>query len=113
MATKKNKSSKKSKTISRKSKTISKKSKTQRGGKTSVNNPTIKYTKGTASTKPLSCTKCDGIKFSVRTLTMGTKVKALVDWSVLDNRYKVFTCTGCGFVQVYSNNITCDGKSCD
>jgi predicted nucleic-acid-binding Zn-ribbon protein len=112
MATKKNKSIKKS-NKSKKSKTVSRKSKIQKGGKTLVNNPTIKYTKGTANPKPLTCTKCDGKQFNVRTLTLGTKTKAFFNWGVFDNRFKVFTCTACAFVQMYSNNITCDGKACD
>jgi len=29
------------------------------------------------------------------------------------NRFKVFTCNTCGFAQLYSNNITCNGKQCD
>jgi predicted nucleic-acid-binding Zn-ribbon protein len=106
MATKKNKSIKKSKTASRKSKT-------QKGGDTSINNPLIKYKKGNVSAKALICTKCTGTFFVVKTMTLGTKTKAFFKLGILDNRFKVFTCRGCGFVQMYSNNITCNGKSCD
>lgn len=89
------------------------KGKTQKGGRTVVNRPSIKYTKGSAPSKKLDCMKCNGSSFIVKTLTMGTKAKAFFDIEILDNRYKVFTCNTCGFVQMYSNEITCSGKKCD
>ena len=113
MVTKKNKSIKNSKTSSRKSKASSRKSKIQKGGDTMVNKPSIKYTKGNASAKALTCTKCTGTMFVAKTMTLGTKTKAFFKAGFFDNRFKVFTCRSCGFVQMYSNNITCDGKSCD
>ena len=109
MATKKNKSLKKSKN----SKKNFRKSKIQKGGDTGVNNPEIKYTKGNASAKKLICDKCTGTTFVAKTMTLGTKTKAFFKFGILDNRFKVFTCRSCGFVQMYSNNITCDGRSCD
>jgi predicted nucleic-acid-binding Zn-ribbon protein len=106
MVTKKNKSIKKSKTASRKSKT-------QKGGRSSIRSPSIKYKKGNSESKKLDCTKCNGSSFIVKTLTMGTKTKAYLKLGILDNRFKVFTCTNCGFVQLYSNEIKCGGKECD
>jgi len=44
---------------------------------------------------------------------MGKKIKGLVGLEVADNKFKVFTCKDCGFVQVYSNSITCNDKECD
>jgi predicted nucleic-acid-binding Zn-ribbon protein len=111
MATKncKNKSIKKSK----KSKTSSRKPKTQKGGNTKLNNPLIKYRKGNASAKALTCTNCNSTMFVAKTMTLGTKLKALIKAEFFDNRYQVFTCRSCGFVQMYSNEITCDDKQCD
>ncbi len=115
MATKKNKSIKKLKKSkkSKKSKKNLRKYKTQKGGTTNITNPDIKYTKGNASSKKLNCIKCDGIEFVVRTLTMGTRFKSFFSAELFDNRFKVFTCKSCGFVQIYSNNIKCDDKKCD
>jgi len=100
------------KTKSANSKPITK-SKTQKGGRTVVNRPSIKYEKGQSASKKLDCMKCNNSSFIVKTLTMGTKTKAIFSAAVLDNRFKVFTCTNCGFVQIYSNEITCSGKKCD
>ena len=91
----------------------SRKGKTQKGGRSEISNPSIKYNKGSSSAIQLKCTKCNNNSFVVKTMTLGTKLKALVKFTVLDNRFKVFTCKNCGFVQMYSNEITCDGKSCD
>lgn len=99
MPTKKNKSSHKSKT--------------QKGGKTLVSKPSIRYKKGRSESTKLNCVKCSNDNFVVRTLTMGTKTKAFLDADFFDNRFKVFTCKTCGFVQLYSNDITCSGKSCN
>ena len=85
----------------------------QKGGRTEIINPSVKYTKGNAPSKKLTCTKCDNTSFIIKTLTMGTKTKAFLDWEILDNRFKVFTCKNCGFVQIYSNSIKCGGKDCD
>ena len=85
-----------------------------RGGRTEIVSPEIVYTKG-SNTNPikLMCTKCNGIKFIVKTLTMGTKTKSFFNMEILDNRFKVFQCAGCGFAQMFSNEITCNGKDCD
>jgi predicted nucleic-acid-binding Zn-ribbon protein len=108
---------KKTKSINKNNKSkLSKKSKTntiQKGGRTEITNPSVKYTKGNAPSKKLTCTKCDNTSFIVKTLTMGTKTKAFLDWEILDNRFKVFTCKSCGFVQIYSNSIKCGGRDCD
>ena len=89
------------------------KNKTQKGGRTGIRSPSIKYTKGQAPSKKLECMKCNGSTFIVKTLTMGTKTKAFFKAGLLDNRFKVFTCDNCGFAQIYSNEITCGGKKCD
>ena len=89
------------------------KNKTQKGGRTGIRSPSIKYTKGQAPSKKLDCMKCHGSTFIVKTLTMGTKTKAYFKLGILDNRFKVFTCDNCGFAQIYSNEITCGGKKCD
>lgn len=83
------------------------------GGRRVISSPKIKYEKGTSPGHTLSCTKCQGGNFIVKTMNLGTKIKTLFGLSILDNRFKVFTCTGCGFVQMYSNNITCNDKQCD
>jgi predicted nucleic-acid-binding Zn-ribbon protein len=46
-------------------------------------------------------------------MTMGSKTKAILDVEIFDNRFKVFTCVGCGNVTMFSNKIKCDGKNCD
>jgi len=96
-----------------KTKTKTNKSKTQQGGRSDISRPNIKYKKGSSDTIQLKCTKCNQDSFIVKTMTLGTKLKAFVKWTILDNRFKVFTCKNCGFVQMYSNEITCDDKSCD
>ena len=96
-----------------KSKTNSNKGKTQKGGRSEISKPNIKYKKGSSESIQLNCTKCQHDSFVVKTMTLGTKLKALIKWTILDNRFKVFTCKNCGFVQMFSNEITCDGKSCD
>ena len=92
----------------------SNRSRTYRGGRTeNVLSPLIKYKKGSSPAIKLACTKCSGAKFIVKTLTMGTKTKSFFAAEILNNRFKIFQCDGCGFVQMFSNEITCDGKSCD
>ena len=113
MVVKKTKNAKSKNAKSKNAKSKNAKSKTQKGGRTSIRSPSIKYKKGNSSSKKLDCTKCNGSSFIVKTLTMGTKTKAFVKLGILDNRFKVFTCTNCGFVQLYSNEINCDGKECD
>jgi predicted nucleic-acid-binding Zn-ribbon protein len=83
-----------------------------RGGRNSITSPKIKYANSSA-THTLDCTKCGKGVFTVKTLTMGTKLKTLLGFQILDNRFKVFTCNTCGYAQLYSNNITCDDKQCD
>ena len=89
------------------------KNKTQKGGKTKVTSPTITYPKGNAKPLNLKCSKCNNSSYHVKTLTMGTKTKAFLNYEILDNRFKVFTCQSCGFVEIFSNNIKCNGKECD
>jgi len=85
-----------------------------RGGRTDSISPVIRYKNGT-NTAPikLTCPKCNVVKFIVKTLTMGTKTKAFFNLEILDNRFKIFQCTGCGFAQMFSNEITCNDKECD
>ena len=89
-----------------------KKNKTLRGGRNTITRPKIKYANNSTEHE-LTCTKCNKDVFTIKTLTMGTKLKTLLGFQILDNRFKVFTCNSCGFVQLYSNNITCGGKQCD
>jgi predicted nucleic-acid-binding Zn-ribbon protein len=103
----------KSKCIKKQNKSKSHKGKTQKGGKSVISRPSIRYKKGRSQSTHLNCTKCNTDSFIVKTLTMGTKTKALLDLDFFDNRFKVFTCKNCGFVQIYSNEITCSGKSCN
>ena len=83
-----------------------------RGGRNSIMSPKIKYANNSTS-HTLECTKCGKGVFTVKTLTMGTKLKTLLGFQILDNRFKVFTCNTCGYAQLYSNNITCGDKQCD
>jgi predicted nucleic-acid-binding Zn-ribbon protein len=87
------------------------------GGKTSISSPVIKYTNSKNPNNPptvnLTCTKCDGTDFIVKTLTMGTKTKSFFNMEILDNRFKIFQCAGCGFVQIFSNEVTCNNSNCD
>lgn len=85
----------------------------KRGGRNAIVSPKIRYSTNEGNDHTLSCTKCGKGTFTVKTLTMGTKLKTLLGFQILDNRFKVFTCNTCGFVQLYSNNITCNGKQCD
>jgi len=73
----------------------------------------IRYTKGSKVIPELKCDKCNANQFKVRTLTMGSKTKSFFDMEFFDNRFKVFTCVSCGHVEIFSNNITCDGDTCD
>jgi predicted nucleic-acid-binding Zn-ribbon protein len=96
---------------STKSSTI-KRAKNSKGGKTdNIASPSISYNNQAPIT--LKCSKCNAGSFVVKTLTMGTKTKAFFKLEVLDNRFKVFTCKTCGFVEIFSNNILCDSKECD
>ena len=83
-----------------------------RGGRNSIMSPKIKYANSPTS-HTLDCTKCGKGVFTVKTLTMGTKLKTLLGFQILDNRFKVFTCNTCGYAQLYSNNITWGDKQCD
>lgn len=83
------------------------------GGRHVISSPKIHYDSNSVGHHTLSCTKCQGGNFVVKTMTLGTKIKTFVGLGILDNRFKVFTCTRCGFVQMYSNNITCNNKQCD
>jgi predicted nucleic-acid-binding Zn-ribbon protein len=104
----------KSKSKSKRYSKHSKHSKTsKRGGRNAIVSPKIRYSTNVSNDHTLSCTKCGKGTFTVKTLTMGTKLKTLLGFQILDNRFKVFTCNTCGFAQLYSNNITCNGKQCD
>jgi predicted nucleic-acid-binding Zn-ribbon protein len=84
-----------------------------KGGRTDIVSPEIRYTKGNNTPIKLTCPKCNGIKFIVKTLTMGTKTKSFFNLEILDNRFKIFQCAGCGFAQMFSNEITCNNGDCD
>ena len=86
----------------------------QRGGRTAnVVSPLIKYKHGSSPAIKLACAKCSGATFLVKTMTLGTKTKSFFAAEIFNNRFKIFQCVGCGFVQIFSNQITCDGKQCD
>jgi len=92
---------------------VNKNKKTQKGGRSNISNTSITYNKGSGKPIKLECFKCRNHSFIAKTLTLGTKTKAAFGLNIFNNRFKVFTCNSCGFVQLYSNNIKCDGKKCD
>lgn len=102
--------SKKSKRMSNKSKRMSNKNKTKKSGMQFTN---IKYKDSNKTIPMLNCNICKGDEFKVRTMTMGSKTKSFFTAEFFDNRFKVFTCVDCGNVIMFSNNIKCDGKTCD
>ena len=103
------KSTKNRSRISKKSKT----SKNQSGGEKEHINTSISYPTGSKDSYNLKCSLCKETKFKVQTLTMGTKAKDFFGMTILDNRFKVFTCKHCGHVDIFSNNIKCNTKECD
>ena len=84
-----------------------------RGGRTTRVSPEIRYKNGKNAPIKLTCPKCNDVNFIVKTLTMGTKTKAFFNLEILDNRFKIFQCAGCGFAQMFSNEVTCNNKDCD
>lgn len=107
--------------ISKKTKIKSKhksksKSKTQKGSgiiyKTPSRYTNIKYTKGGHTIKELICPVCRRDVFKMRTMKLSTQKKAIVFslagvvGNIFNNKFRFFTCTNCGKVEVYSNNIT-------
>ena len=87
-----------------------KSNKTKKSGMTFTN---IKYKDSNKTIPKLICNICKDNAFKVRTMTMGSKTKSFFNAELFDNRFKVFTCVGCGNVIMFSNNIKCDGKTCD
>jgi len=106
---KKSKNQNKSKTNS---KTKSKLS-LQKGGTQAKKFKNLTYKNGSYTINELHCLRCSKDVFKVRTLTMGSRLKELLDLEIFDNRSKVFTCVNCGHIDIFSNNIKCEGKSCD
>ena len=72
----------------------------------------IKYSKGGHIIKELRCLICRGDVFKMRTMKLSTQKKAIVFTLVLpagnifNNKFRFFTCTNCGKVEVFSNNIS-------
>jgi len=91
------------------------KSKTQKGSgiiyKTPSRYADIRYTKGSHVITHLTCPVCRGDIFKMRTMKLATQKKAVI-FSVtgfgnaFNNKFRFFTCTKCGKVEVFSNNIT-------
>ena len=65
----------------------------------------LRYDNSSYVIPELHCMICKGDIFKRRTLTMGTKAKEFFNYEMLDHRYQVFTCTKCGFCQVFSNKV--------
>jgi len=84
-----------------------------RGGRTTRVSPEIRYKNGKNTPIKLTCPKCNEVNFIVKTLTMGTKTKSFFNLEILDNRFKIFQCAGCGFAQMFSNEVTCNHTDCD
>ena len=73
----------------------------------------IRYTKSKTEFKTdLKCLICRGDVFKMRTMKLSTQKKAIifsiagVVGNIFNNKFRFFTCTNCGKVEVYSNNIT-------
>ena len=90
----------------------SRKTKKQNGGKKMHYDIDISYKKQPST--PLKCSFCGNINFKVKTQTLKTKFKGVINplglWS---NRYKLFSCQYCGHIEMFSNKIRCNGKKCD
>lgn len=65
----------------------------------------LRYDNSSYVIPELHCMICKGDIFKRRTLTMGTKAKEFFNYEILDHRYQVFTCTNCGFCQLFSNKV--------
>ena len=68
----------------------------------------LRYKESNYVNPELKCTTCNGNVFKKRTLTMGSKAKEFFDFEMLDNRFKVFTCTKCGKCELFSNKVEAD-----
>ena len=95
----------------RKNKSLTQKKLTQKGGKI-YKIPTIyrniKYSKSKTnfSISELKCSICRENLFKLRTMKIATFSKAIfLDGNFFDNRFKFFTCTNCGKVEIFSNRI--------
>jgi predicted nucleic-acid-binding Zn-ribbon protein len=96
------------------------KSKTQKGSgiiyKTPSRYTNIRYTKGGHTITKLTCPVCRADVFKMRTMKLATQKKAVI-FSVtgfgnaFNNKFRFFTCTNCGKVEVYSNNIALNETS--
>jgi predicted nucleic-acid-binding Zn-ribbon protein len=82
------------------------------GGAFSKSKPTtfknLHYKDSSYVNPELKCPICNGNVFKKRTLTLGSKAKEFFDLVILDNRYKIFTCTKCGKCELYSNKVEAD-----
>ncbi len=75
------------------------------GGRRLIAHPKIKYNDSNSDGHNLSCTKCQGRNFVVKTMTLGTKIKSFLGFGILDNRFKIFTCTCFVFVHMFRYNF--------
>ena len=73
----------------------------------------VTYKDSSFSQRKLTCPAkgCNGTVFKHRELKLGTKWKSFVlDTDFFDNKYNSFTCTKCGYVQLYSGRIKYDSE---
>ena len=108
--------SKKTKVQNNKKSTFSKKSKTRKnisGGGMFSPDPSIfknlvypkSYT-GYSGLPELECSICKKNIFKMRTMKIATWAKAIfLDTNLWDNRFKFFTCTNCGKVEIFSDRV--------
>ena len=67
----------------------------------------IIYSKSNFKLPELICNICSENIFKMRTMKVSTAKKAFfLGGNFWDNRFKFFTCTNCGKIEIFSNNIT-------
>jgi predicted nucleic-acid-binding Zn-ribbon protein len=108
--------SKKTKVNSNKKSKLSQKSKTRKnlsGGGIFSPNPAVfknlvypKSYSGYSGIPELQCSICKKNVFKMRTMKIATWKKAVFFDDIWDNRFKFFTCTNCGKVEILSSRVT-------
>jgi len=94
---------------------LSQKSKTRKnmsGGSIFSPNPAIfknlvypKSNSGFAGIPELQCTVCKKNIFKMRTMKIANWKKAVFFYDMFDNRFRFFTCTNCGKIDIFSGRI--------
>ena len=109
--------SKKNNKKTKNTKTVNQTTKTQKGRgifKTDIKTySNLKYKDSSFKLSNLVCPVkgCNGKEFKQRMLKISTFGKALLlDTNFFNNKNNAFTCTKCGFIQLYSANITYDSE---